>query len=211
MAAARGVLLSPTKPKVSPQWSEFGGASNLIAWRFRSCREALDELIADWSTGEDSHEALYRRDRALFHALVDGLSCIESTCYAIHALASHEKVLGLPFGPEEQFRSTPKSLRGVIASRRSDAAIVATLDRLTTSNEWKEWTKLRNRAAHRAALPRVIYGSIGGSPPPAKILAIAETSSSTAVSGDVADLEARFDWLSSTVRDLVIGGRALVS
>lgn len=42
MASARQVLLNPT---MSEAWKEFGGASNLIGWRFRSCYEDMTQYI----------------------------------------------------------------------------------------------------------------------------------------------------------------------
>lgn len=42
MASARKVLLTS---RMSEVWPEFGGASNLIGWRFRACHEEMVRYI----------------------------------------------------------------------------------------------------------------------------------------------------------------------
>jgi hypothetical protein len=51
MAFARKVLLEPQK---SPAWSEFGGASNLIAWHYRASYE-------DWQYYKESENLVVRQ------------------------------------------------------------------------------------------------------------------------------------------------------
>ncbi len=59
MAEARRVLITGgNKPAA---WSEFGGASNLIGWRYRACSDAWLEhrLAIDTHGGERNHEDVY--------------------------------------------------------------------------------------------------------------------------------------------------------
>ncbi len=115
MAAARSIVLSPKK---SEAWKELGGASNLIGWRFRSCYEDMNKYIDSWKVhgANVSFEEMYLRERALFGMFTAGVSCIESTCYALNALASHPKLLGLPFGEREQRKCNPMELKNVSRS-----------------------------------------------------------------------------------------------
>lgn len=81
------------------------------------------------------------------------------------------------------------------------------LDELSRSTEWKLWSDLRNRMAHRAALPRVIYGTMGGTLPPARAINFAETSSTPAFVADTAGLEHLLDWLAQTLRLTLVSTR----
>lgn len=205
MATARRVLLTPSK---SEAWSEFSGASNLIGWRFRSCSEDMERYIAFWKTfgANIPFEEMYLQERALFGMFTAGVSCIESTCYALHALASHPKLLALPFGEKEQRLCNPIRLQKNLLNHHSAHALAETLNVLINSNEWIQWTNLRNRMTHRSNLPRIIRGATGTDPPPMKALHFAATSSTSAFEADISNLEDMFTWLAVSLRNLLIEG-----
>ena len=207
MAAARSITLSPTK---SDAWQELSGASNLIGWRFRACHEDMNRYVESWrKVGQNvSSEEMYSRERALFGMFTAGVSCIESTCYALHALASHPKLLGLPFGEREQRNCNPTRLKECLAKYPNAQALAAALNLLTSSTEWDLWVDLRNRMTHRSNLPRIIPGAIGFEPPPAKALHFAATSSTPGFEADVSHLERMFAWLSQSLRGLLLEGQA---
>lgn len=207
MAAARNVTLLPTK---SLAWTQLGGASNLIGWRYRSCHEDMSTYIESWkSFGSNvSFEELYLREKALFGMFTAGVSCIESACYALYALVSHPTLLDLTFGENEQRRCNPVFLKGKLTKYPAGMALAATLEMLSASEEWKLWIALRNRMAHRSNLPRHIRGAVGSQPPPAKILEFAPTTSTPAFVGDDGRLTALFTWLSESLRNLLIEGRS---
>jgi hypothetical protein len=209
MATAREVTHTPTK---SAAWAELAGASNLIGWRFMACHEDLRTFVESWRTKSPaSFEGIYLRDRALFGMFTAGVSCVESTCYALHALASHPSVLGVPFSESEQRASSPRRLRQVLSDYSRGKALSVALDALLDSPEWKTWLELRNRMSHRSNLPRNVYGMSGDVPPPAKALQYAATSSSAALTGEIEDLEALFTWLTDAIRELLVAGSALAS
>lgn len=207
MAFARKILLEPQK---SDAWSEFGGASNLIAWRYRASYE-------DWQCYKTSlvnhsnpnHEELYRRERAIFSMFTSGVSCIESTIYSLAALASHPSLLAIPFGPVEQRRCSPSTLRDWVSPHASAAAVTMALNRLLSATEWSLWIDLRNRMTHRSNLPRIIEAWVGTPPPPSKPIKFAATSSTPAVEADPADFDALHRWLSSTLASLLTAGPTL--
>jgi hypothetical protein len=207
MVFAREVLL---KPKKSAAWAEFGGTSNLIAWRYRASYE-------DWQYYKNSlakhsnpdHEELYRRERALFGMFASGVSCIESTVYSLAAIASHPAILAIPFAPPEQRRCNPSRLRKWIEPHASAAALMETLDRLLSANEWDLWVDLRNRMTHRSNLPRIVKASVGSSPPLSKPIRFAATSTTPAVEADPADFDALHRWLTQTLASLLAVGPTL--
>jgi len=208
MACARSVLLTPS---ISDVWKEFGGCSNLIGWRFRACYEDMMRYIESWRTcGPDvSFEEMYRRERALFGMFTAGVSCIESTCYALHALVSHPNLFALPFGESEQRSCNPTRLKDRLSKYPAARDLANALNILIDSDEWRLWVDFRNRMTHRSNLPRIIEGAAGGLPPPAKALHFAATSSTQAFEADVSHLEAMFAWLAQSLRNLLIEGASL--
>lgn len=207
MAAARSVTLLPEK---SPAWTQLGGASNLIGWRYRSCHEDMNTYIGSCKRfgSNVSFEEIYLREKALFGMVTAGVSCIETACYALNALASHPKLLALPFGENEQRNCTPTFLQKQLTKCSEAKALAACLKMVLDSKEWELWVALRNRMTHRSNLPRYIRGAVGSEPPPAKILEFAATTSTPAFIGDERSLRNLFTWLSKSLRNLLIEGRA---
>ena len=210
MAAARSVLLVPCK---SEPWKEFGGATNLIGWRFRACHEYMNTFVDSWNThGERiSFEEIYAQERALFGMFSTGASCIESMSYALNALASHSTILGVPFGESEQRGCNPTRLRELLNKHPDGQSLAATLATITESQEWRLWIEFRNRMTHRSNLPRIVYGAVGSDPPPAKALQFAATSSTRGLVADASHLESLFDWLAQSLRRLLVEGRDFAS
>jgi hypothetical protein len=211
MATGRKILLP------DPLWSEFGPASNLIAWRYRACAEDCNAYLSLWKNVgamPNSHEEVYLRERALFGMFVSGVSCIESTCYTICALASSPKVLEPPFGPGQQRRASPFQLRRALiphaASMKTERLIKA-LTAIHESDDWKTWIDFRNRMAHRSNIPhryRVIV-TAESEAPPAISAQFAQTSSSSQMEAGDEAVARLFSWLSPTLEALLEGGRAL--
>jgi hypothetical protein len=200
-AAARD-LLTPQKP---PAWAEFAGASNLIAWRFRSFVESSnDALVAPGAT----HDEIYRQEQMLFLAACSAVSCVEAMGYATHALASDPQVLGLPFGPDEQRRSNPATVRDLLTRNVANRAVTQPWVELADACEWNLLRDLRIRMFHRSNLPRIVTGTMGGPPPPASPTQYASTSSTPALTVDeVPTLE---PWLADSISSLLSAAIALL-
>lgn len=208
MASARSVLLAP---EMSPVWVEFTGASNLVGWRFRAASEY-------WETYKNSvvnigngggHEQLYRRERALFGMFTAGVSCIESTTYAMAALASHSAVLSIPFGLSQQRACNPRNLVDWLVPYSPATALRAALTSLLGSEEWKLWVDLRNWMTHRSNLPPITFASIGGPLPVVKPLTFAATSSTPSVDADFADFDKLHSWLARSLETLLSTGKLM--
>lgn len=207
MAAARRVLLSP----MGPEWVEFAGAANLIGWRYRASSEEWHYYKRSWQTHGVAvdHECLYRRERALFAMFTAGVSCIESTSYALAALSSHPRIGLISFGANEKRNCSPKKLLDWLVPLPMAATLTQALSELCASAEWKLWVDLRNRMSHRSNLPRVSFGAFGAAPPPAKPLQFAATSSTPVVEGDLESFDALHSWLADSLRKLLIEGSKL--
>ena len=208
MATARRVLLSPAQ---SPAWKEFAGASNLVGWRFRASSDdwlAYKKSLVIFGDSAD-HEELYRRERALFGMFSAGVSCIESTTYALAALASHPAVLSLPFGPVEQRVCSPRKLVDWLAPHASATQLAGVLSGLVASREWVRWVELRNRMTHRSNLPRIHVVSVGAPPLITKPLNFAPTSSTPPVEAETSDFDGLHDWLAKSLGALLLHGRQL--
>jgi hypothetical protein len=189
-------------------WKKFSGASNLIGWRFRACYEDMSTYIESWVEhgANVSFEEIYMRERVLFGMFSSGVSCIESACYAVYALASHHLIYSLPFGEKEQRKCNPRSLSVALEPFNTAKIVVDELNSIIQSNEWKFWVDLRNRMTHRSNIPRIIRGAVGGSPPPAKVLQFAATSSTPAFEADEDHLVNLFKWLAQSLGNLLAGG-----
>ncbi|MGB9151448.1 MAG: hypothetical protein WCB36_14515 [Burkholderiales bacterium] len=199
---------------MSEAWNEFGGASNLIGWRFRACYEEMELYVESWNAYGEKYnfEQMYARERALFGMLTAGVSCVESTCYALHALASHPKLLALPFDENEQRRCKPSRLKEHFLKHDKGHALANKLSLLSDSTDWALWVELRNRMTHRSNLPLITYISSSiADLPPAKALRFAATSSTPAFEADISHLENMFAWLAQSLRSLLVEGRAFAS
>jgi len=208
MAAARHVLLQPNK---GSDWQEFAGASNLIGWRFRAADEDWQAYKRSWNEfgASVAHEGNYSREKALFGMFSAGVSCMDSTAYALAALARHPRVLALPFGPKEQRACSLVRLNEWLTVKAPTTGLSAALKGICSSDEWKLWVDLRNRMSHRSNLPRTINASVGALPPPAQALHFAATSSTSPVEGDLPLFNALHTWLATALRTLLIEGTAL--
>jgi len=210
MAEARRVLL---RPETSPAWKEFAGASNLIGWRFRASSEDWQAYKASLETAGDSagYDELFRRERALFGMFTAGVSCIESTVYALAALTSHPRVLAISFSVTEQRACSPRKFVAWLAPYTSAAALSASLKSILSSSEWELWVDLRNRMTHRSNLPRVHELSVGSAPPETKPLNFAPTSSTPRVQAETNEFDALHVWLAQALRELLVEATLLVA
>lgn len=210
MAEARLVLL-PGGNK-SDAWKEFGGASNLIGWRYRASFDAWHEHRESVKAygGGRNHEDVYQQERSLFLMFSAGVSCIESTIYALAAAASDSSVCGITFTNKEQRACSPSRLLTWLTPYPKAANLVAALQELLAASEWELWVDLRNRMTHRSNLPRRHFASAGAPPPQVNPLNYAPTSSTPEIDADFADWDALHQWLALQLQKLLLSGIALL-
>jgi hypothetical protein len=191
---------------------EFNGASNLIGWRFRACVEYRLSYLASWKAlgGSAGFEDIYARERDMYGMFACGLSTLESVTYACFAVASDTSVLSLPFSEKiRRNRSGPKYLAESLAGQTCGGRLHAALQTMLASDEWELWTDYRNTMSHRSNIPRILYASAGSAPPPSKIMQFSESWSHGPLDGDEVAFDSLGAWLTSTVRELLIGGEQL--
>jgi hypothetical protein len=211
MAEARRVLIPGGN--TSAAWKEFGGASNLIGWRYRASFDAWyehRESVKAYGGGRN-HEDIYQQERSLFLMFSAGVSCIESTTYALAAAASDSNVCGIAFTIKEQRACSPARLLAWLTPHPKAAKLVAALQDLLAAPEWELWVDLRNRMTHRSNLPRRHFASVGAPPPQVNPLNYAPTSSTPEVDADFAEWDALHQWLAQQLRKLLLAGTALLS
>jgi len=210
MAEARRVLIP--SGNTSTAWQEFGGASNLIGWRYRASSDAWLEhrRSIEMPGGGPNHEDLYLQERSLFLMFSAGVACIESTTYALAAAASHPQVCGLTFSPKEQRACSAARLLTWLTPHAKATELVTTLQRLLAAPEWTLWVELRNRMTHRSNLPRRHFASVGGPPPQVRPLNYAPTSSTPEIDADLADWDTLRMWLAHALRDLLVSGTSML-
>jgi hypothetical protein len=188
---------------ITPEWKEFGLASNIIGWRYRAAHEALEHLRGRYTTtsGPVDHEDLYKRECALFTLFTAGVSCIEACIYGVAAHTS--TAVGFPFGTKEQRACSPAKLRDWLKPHLAASALTAVVQDVLDSSEWTLWVEVRNRLSHRGNLPGIIYAAVGGPPPETNPILFDETTSTAAINMDVQDLNAHFEWITNTLSCLM--------
>jgi len=193
---------------------EFGGASNLIGWRFRAFCEYKDKYLHSWHKfgANVSFEEMYLREKSFFGMFVCGVSTIECACYACYAFASYPSVLNVPFDENiRRYSSTPKKLFEKLSKIQPDHALTKTLESGLESGEWEVYTTYRNTMTHRSNIPRIIYGALGSMPPPEKIMQFADTWSTKGMHAGEEEFTRLFEWLVLFLKDILNGGRELSS
>lgn len=210
MAEARRVLIPGGN--TSAAWAEFGGATNLIGWRYRASSDAWREHRAsvDANGGGQSHEDVYLQERSLFLMFSAGVSCIESTTYALAAAASHPSVCGIAFTKKEQRDCSPAKLLDWLTPHPKAADLVASLKEILEAPQRHLWVDLRHRMTHRSNLPRRIFASVGAAAPRVNPLNYAPTSSTPEVDADLAEWDALHTWLARQLQKLLVSGEALL-
>lgn len=209
MAFARSVLLDND---YKDAWNEFAGASNLLVWRYRACWEDWHFYRASLEARRNaqSHEEKYQRERALFGMFTAGVSCIETAVYSVAALASHPRVLAMPFGEQRKYKCSPSRLLDWLRPFERAGQLRATLQALVDAQEWKTWVDLRNRMSHRSNLPDIIKVWIGSpEPEDVKPISFAATSSTLAIDADISEFDHLHHWLTSTLATLLAAGVTL--
>lgn len=220
MEAFKVAADSILRPETSVEaWQEYAGATNLIGWRFRNCHEDMERWVGSLNThGENGDfEEEYLRERALFGFFTAGLSCIESTCYALYALAYHLELLNPSDLAKKQqkkqdiWRAYPSDLRDLLLEKPKTVVLKIKLKDLTDSGEYKRLNELRNRVTHRSNLPR--KQTLGVSNNAHQVFA---KTNSTKLSEEEKELTINelflkdmLTWLAESVRALLVEGARL--
>ncbi len=155
-----------------------------------------------------SFEEIYTRERALFGMFSAGVSCIESTIYALAALLSHPSVLNFRFNEEDQRKCNPRKLVERLEKFERAKDLRSALATYGTSGEWKMWIDLRNRMNHRSNIPRIIRANVGTPEPTQQVIGFGATTSTPRIEQNVAYFDKLRDGLASNLKALLaLGGK----
>lgn len=187
----------------STQCKEFGLASNTIAWRYKAAHEELSLLRGHYSqkNAPVDHEDLYKREKAMFNFFTAGVSCIETTIYAIAAYTS--KVLSFDFTEKLQRACSPSALNRWLKPYPTAEKLALETAELSNSAEWGFLLEVRNRLSHRGNLPAIVCASVGEAPREVNPLLFDRTTSTDPIDMNFEELSGHFDWITTTLASLL--------
>ena len=135
-------------------WSQYSGAWNALAYRFRSCAEH-DEAFAASIRREASQTETYIQERELFGFFVTGWSAIESLFYALYAIGAMLNRQRFPIiRPEDMRAINPKNTASKFNKAFKSDPLTEVLRHTTSRQEYKDWKEIRNVLLHRIAPSR---------------------------------------------------------
>jgi hypothetical protein len=113
----------------------------------------------------------YILQRELFGFFVNGLAALESCCYSLF-------IIGVLLNPHDFPRLTPQVMQSITPDKTtkqfkqafSNASVTTALDKLITTQEFKEWKRIRNIIAHRLLPATTEY--VSNDPVSPKLLAV---------------------------------------
>lgn len=186
---------------------EFIRAMGCVVYRFKTCREVIDSIIANWNAcGRSlSFDTYYTMQRDLFSFFSCGISAVESLFYACYVVAAQKQPTVLDWSnvSHRKRKSDPDKLASTLTSTYPGGhALIAEVTNLTSDQEWKDWNAYRNTMVHRSLPSRLIEGSLGGPPPPNEMIKYAGSWSNPELRADESQMEAKLNWLAGHLERL---------
>ena len=142
--------------------SQFLGAWNGVAYRFRSCAEhdAVYTESVNRAGVAPPVEERYVQERELFGFFVTGLAVIESIAYGLFAVGAMLDAANFPMlTPSDMRRVSPKFTADKLTLAFPSENIAAALNQVLVSQEFIDWSNARNILAHRASPGRLLTSS----------------------------------------------------
>ncbi|MGQ0600746.1 MAG: hypothetical protein ACT4QE_03515 [Anaerolineales bacterium] len=145
--------------------AEYLGAASAIGYRFRACAEYDIEYSKSVKEDGDSPlpEGRFKQERTLFGFFVNGLATIESVYYGLYVIGSMLSVSGFPIQTDKERKLvTPEKTADQYTTEFPNDNLSQSITQLPSEPQYKEWKKIRNILAHRAAPGRLV----GANPSP---------------------------------------------
>lgn len=186
---------------------EFGRTMNNIVFRLRAALEEA-EALAKTVERPESTEANYRRESHFYGLYVNGLSALESICYAGWVLAALNSRVAVDFAEKTRRRvPAPRFLREALPADGPGAVLKALLMREHPQEDpptttWNEWASVRNTLAHRSNIGRKVFVSIGDSEDRPSELQVT-WSAKRGIVLNRPSIEAEAEWLAGMARQLL--------
>jgi len=199
--------MSSTRVNPIPR-QEWQGAWNAIAHRFMACAthdDAFTESVGyagRTPLAQDRHV----QERELYNFFVNGLSAIDSVCYAMFAFASMIKPAVFPMTTfRDRQNVTPRETRDRYDRHFAGDAMTTLLDSVLDSAEFKKWSSIRNVLAHR-----ITPGRITNMPEDQTTMKVQLATGIEDLPIDMNTTVSRRPWLARTLKDLLTGAAAFV-
>jgi hypothetical protein len=138
------------------QYQQFSGGWRSLVYRYLACTKHSDDYIKIIKKDRISPSPFlrYEQERELFNFFTNGLSAIEELGYMLYMICSIKK--------PSDFKVIKKGLRKIkLKNKREDCTveklktfypeenITQELEKLTNSEEYNNWVKVRNILMHR--------------------------------------------------------------
>lgn len=187
-------------------WDNYGRAWNTLARRFLACSESDEQFRASLKRAGTAPQPEERniQEKVLFHFFCDGFSAIECLCYALFTMGNHLRSDDFPLQTPRQLKNIyPHTTRQTYEKAFRGEPITRGLTSLCVSTEFVQWKEIRNVLSHRGQPGRLIIA--GDNPEHDAIwhvwdVPIGEKTTTT-----------RREWLSDTLRDLLVDTHKFVS
>ncbi len=185
-------------------WSEYAGAWNAVAHRFRACTdhdEAFTHSIRQAGDAPIPPER-YVQERELFNFFVNGLSTIESLCYGLFAIGAMVNSARFPLAtPKDLKFINPEKTATTYRAAFRGGALTGALGQLVSDPQFASWKDARHILAHRSAPGRTIYMMSVGSAPVAPTPAQWKIGSGVPL--DASTTVSRRAWLAAAISSLL--------
>lgn len=206
-----GKLVTDNKQDVG---GEFVLAMGCVVYRFKTCSESIDSMIAYWhGSGRTlTFDGYYTMQRDLFSFFTCGLSVIESLLYAIYVVSAQKHPATLPWSDlnaRKRKTDPDKIVTTLTKAYPGGHPAITEIMNLTGSQEWKDWNAYRNTLVHRSLPSRLIEASFGGPPPPNEMVKYAKSWSNPELRADESQMEAKLDWLAGHVEKISTAATSL--
>ena len=168
-AVARRIHANHARVTGSPRGDEamvhYGGAWNAVLYRFVSCARS-DETFANsvrTATLTPVRPERFIQEDALFGFFVNGLSVIESFFYGLYWIGSMVDTTSFPVRTGDELKKiTVKNTVDEYIKKFATCPLTDAFSRLTSTDDYDKWKRIRNILAHRAAYGRAITTTFGG-------------------------------------------------
>ena len=189
--------VGPRQPGQPDIYPEYAGGWNGVAYRFFECAQN-DVAFRTWfARGGPSPviDLRYRQETHLFYFFVAGLASIESFSYMAYALAAFIDPANFPLVTPAQKRAiTPALTVSKYNIGFPGDKVTLALDAVIASQEFIEWSAIRNVLAHRISPARAF---LAGGPQHGTALWMGLGTLDAATTRD------RRAWLAAKLTDLV--------
>ncbi len=146
------------------QYQQFTRGCKSLVYRYLACIKHSDNYIKIIKKDRisPSHFLRYEQERELFNFFTNGLSAIETHGYMIYMICSINNSIDFEVITKEDLKNIIlKNTVSKLEKFHSTENITKELEKLTNSQEYKDWIEVRNVLMHRGTPGRKIMLGTG--------------------------------------------------